>query len=71
MTKEKLVLTKLMKVFSLVKLMKAFSNIVQHPVLSHIIELYYPEYKLVEEVDENGRVNRNKHKKIIKKVRMP
>ena len=50
----------------LTKIMKVFSReiiLLQHYVLNvYEIYLYFPEDKLAAEVDENGHIDRNKHK---------
>ena len=56
-TKEQSMLTKIMKVFSREIIL------LQHYVLNvYKIYLYFPEDKLATEVDENGHIDRNKHK---------
>ena len=37
---------------------KTFSQIFQHQIGSYKIDLYFPEYKLAIEVDENGHIDR-------------
>ena len=56
-TKEQSMLTKIMKVFSREIIL------LQHYVLNvYKIYLYFSEDKLATEVDENGHIDRNKHK---------
>ena len=66
MTKEKSVLTWIMKIFPSGKIL------LQHPVLSYKLDLYFPEHNLAEEFDEKGYKNKSvdyeiKRQKAIKK----
>ena len=52
MTKEQLVLQKLIKVFAKEKIL------IQHSVLKYRIDLYFPDHKLAIGVDERGHKDR-------------
>ena len=64
MTKEQLVLTRIMKVFATEKVIQ------QYFVLGYKIDLYFPKHKLAREVDEKGNKDRdegNERQEVIEK----